>query len=84
MQPVNPQPQSKFWKYSYPVISILLGLFVGIYAFQNYSPKGEKFPAERIYQPAIWGLTTTYLVLSVGVNLRIKRDRKAKQKPLKF
>lgn len=71
-------------KYSFPVASVVLGMFVGIFMFLHQSPDKKDYPAERFFRPAFLGMTTTYLVLSVGVNLRIAKDRKLKKKKLEF
>lgn len=76
----------KFWNYSFPVISILLGSFVGAYTFFHHSPSKDSqgYLGQQIFRPAFYGLTTTYVVLSVGLNLRLAKDRKSKQKKINF
>ena len=71
-------------KYSFPVASLLLGMFVGVFMFLHQSPDKKEYPAERFFRPAFLGMTTTYLVLSVGVNLRLAKDRRGKHKKLDF
>ena len=67
--------------YSFPVASILLGGFVGVFTFLNQpAPSGEQYANERFFRPAFFGLTTTYLVLSVGVNLKLANERKKQKK----
>ena len=62
--------------YSFPVASILLGGFVGVFTFLNQpAPSGEQYANERFFRPAFFGLTTTYLVLSVGVNFKLAAER---------
>jgi hypothetical protein len=74
----------KIKNYSFPAISILLGGFVGVFTFLNQpAPSGEQYANERFFRPAFFGSTTTYLVLSVGVNLKLVNERK-KRKNLKF
>ncbi len=66
----------KIKSYSLPVVSILLGGFVGGFTFLNQpAPSGEQYANERFFRPAFFGLTTTYLVLSVGVNLKLANKR---------
>lgn len=74
----------KVSKYSFPVASLLLGMFVGVFMFLHQSPDKKEYPAERFFRPAFLGMTTTYLVLSFGVNLRLAKDRRAKPKKLEF
>lgn len=78
--------RSKFWNYSFPVVSILLGSFVGAYTFFQHSPSkdGQGSLGQQVFRPAFWGLTTTYVVLSVGLNLRLAKDRKTKKKEIEF
>lgn len=78
------QHQGKVSKYSFPVASLLLGMFVGVFMFLHQSPEKKEYPAERFFRPAFLGMTTTYLVLSVGVNLRLAKDRRGKHKKLDF
>lgn len=85
MQPISKvQSPSKFWKFSFPVISIFLGLFVGAYNFSTQSKNVGEYPGQQIFKPVGFGLTTTYLVLSVGLNLKLAKDRKAKRKLIKL
>lgn len=79
------QVKTKIWQYSFPVASLLLGLLVGTFAFFHQSPKSTKaYPVEYFLNPFFIGLTTTYIVLSVGINLRIAKERKARRKSIKF
>lgn len=73
------QHQVKVGKYSFPVASVFLGMFVGTFMFLHQSPDKKEYPAERFFRPAFLGMTTTYLVLSVGVNLRLAKDRRARK-----
>ena len=67
--------------YSFPLASILLGSFVGVFTFLNQpAPSGEQYANERFFRPAFFGLTTTYLALSVGVNLKLSNERKKRKK----
>ena len=62
--------------YSFPLTSILLGGFVGVFTFLNQpAPSGEKYANERFFRPAFLGLTTTYLVLSAGMNFKLAAER---------
>lgn len=78
------QHSVKVSRYSFPVASLLLGMFVGTFMFLHQSPDKKEYPAERFFRPAFLGMTTTYLVLTVGVNLRLAKDRRAKRKKLDF
>lgn len=78
------QRSIKVSKYSFPVASLLLGMFVGVFMFLHQSPDKKEYPAERFFRPAFLGMTTTYLVLSVGVNLRLAKDRRGKHKKLEL
>lgn len=65
--------------YSFPIASILLGGVVGIFTFLNQpAPSQEKYTNERFFRPVFLGLTTTYVVLSVSVNLKLAKDNKPK------
>ncbi len=67
--------------YSFPLASILLGGFVGAFTFLNQpAPSGEQYANERFFRPAFFGLTTTYLVLSAGVNFKLANERKKRKK----
>ena len=64
-------PNQKIKTYLFPVASILVGAFVGVFTFSNQSsPSTEQYANKRFFRSAFFGLTTTYLILSVGVNLR--------------
>lgn len=67
-------------KYSFPVISIVLGLFVGVFSFLQQPIEKEKYFAERYFKPSFLGITCTYLILSAGLNIRIEKDKKARRK----
>ncbi len=68
---------SRMYKASFPVASILVGLSVGVFAFFHQSSKQED-QVQKFFRASIWGLSTTYVVLSVGVNLKIAKSRKSK------
>lgn len=62
--------------YSFPLTSILLGGFVGIFTFLNQpAPLGEQYANKRFFRPVFFGLTTTYLFLSAGVNFKLAAER---------
>lgn len=71
--------KSKYWAYSFPVASIFLGLFVGIFMFLQSSPDKEESLNKRIFKPVTTGLTITYLMLTLGINLRLGSDKPEKQ-----
>ena len=64
--------------YSFPVVAILLGMVVGTFYFMQ-QPAHDKGSVQRFLKPASYGLTTAYLVLTLGVNLRLTRDQKLRQ-----
>ena len=74
---------SKFYSFSFPVVSILLGLTAGVLAFLHQSPKDDQTLADRFLRPTCLGLTTTYIVMTIGTNLKIAKARSRKTSRLK-
>jgi hypothetical protein len=65
--------------YSFPIASVLLGGAVGIFTFLHQpAPSQEKYTNERFFRPIFFGVTTTYLILSAGINLKLTKDSKSK------
>ena len=64
--------------YSFPVVAMLIGIAVGAFCFMQ-QPADNKGSVQRLLKPASYGLTTAYVVLTIGVNLRLARDRKLRQ-----
>ena len=64
--------------YSFPVVAMLIGMAVGAFCFMQ-QPVDNKGSVQRLLKPASYGLTTAYVVLTIGVNLRLARDRKLRQ-----
>ena len=61
--------------YSFPVVAMLIGMAVGAFCFMQ-QPADNKGSVQRLLKPASYGLTTAYIVLTLGVNLRLARERK--------
>lgn len=74
------EKQQVIKKYSFPVISVVLGLFVGVFSFLQQPVENEKYFAERYFKPAFLGITCTYLILSAGLNICIEKNKRAKRK----
>ena len=74
------EKQQAIKKYSFPVMSIVLGLLIGVFSFLQQPVEKEKYFAERYFKPAFLGITCTYLMLSVGLNILIEKDKRAKRK----
>ena len=64
--------------YSFPITALLLGMVVGAFCFMQ-QPANDKGLVQRLLKPASYGLTTAYVVLTLGVNLRLARERKLRQ-----
>lgn len=64
--------------YSFPIVAMLIGMAVGAFCFMQ-QPSDNKGSVQRSLKPASYGLTTAYVVLTLGVNLRLARERKLRQ-----
>ena len=64
--------------YSFPVVAMLIGMAVGAFCFMQ-QPADNKGSVQRLLKPASYGLTTAYVVLTLGINLRLVRNGKLRQ-----
>lgn len=71
-------PTKQIRAYSFPVATMLLGMVVGAFCFMQ-QPANERGSVARLFKPVSYGLTTTYVALTLGINLRLARERKLKQ-----